>query len=100
MHPACTRIFALIAVLGAPGIAAQVRQLDHVGVAGGSSFHTNSSHGRAMSRNGRWVVFRSNDTTLVPGSSNGHSQVYLVDRQTRAAEFSKYPPAKPGALNV
>lgn len=86
MHPACTRIFALIAVLGAPGIAAQVRQLDHVGVAGGSSFHTNSSHGRAMSRNGRWVVFRSNDTTLVPGSSNDHAQVYLVDRQTRAAE--------------
>lgn len=87
MHPACTRIFALIAVLGAPGIAAQVRQLDHVGAAGGGSFHTNSSHGRALSRNGRWVVFRSNDTTLVPGSSNGHSQVYLVDRQTRAAEF-------------
>lgn len=87
MHPAFTRIVALVAVLGAPGIAAQVRQLDHVGAAGGTSFHSNSSHGRAMSRNGRFVVFRTNDATLVPGSGNGHAQVYLVDRETRAAEF-------------
>lgn len=90
------QLLALIASLGATTACAQVRLLDHVGAADGESFHTNSSHGRALSRNGRWVVFRSNESSLVPGSSNGFAQIYVLDRETRTVEHISAGAGEPG----
>ena len=86
-----------------PEMHSQVLSLEHAAVANGGapaansmSFHTNSSHGRALSRNGRWFVFRSNATNLAPGVDGQFSQVYILDRMTRTTELVSVNGATPG----
>jgi hypothetical protein len=40
----------------------------------------------SISANGRWVVFQSFATNLVPGDTNGHFDVFIHDRQTGLTE--------------
>lgn len=40
-----------------------------------------SSYGSAISTNGRYVVFASNATNLVPGDTNGSQDIFLRDRK-------------------
>lgn len=82
---------------------AQVLQVEHAAVASGGTvaanadaFHTNASHGRAISANGRWFVFRSNATNLVPGVVSPFTQVFLRDRLTGNTELISRNGANPG----
>jgi Tol biopolymer transport system component len=52
---------------------------------------------RSITADGRYVVFDSRATTLVPGNTAGVSQVFLRDRQTGAIEIiSVNPSGNPG----
>ncbi len=96
----------LVAALGLAATAsseAQVLQVEHAAVASGGAvaanadaFHTNASHGRAMSANGRWYVFRSNATNLVPGPVSPFTQILLRDRLTGTTELISRNGANPG----
>lgn len=81
----------MLSLFAAFDLSAQVLSLEHPiaapdGQAGNSeAFSTNASHGRALSRNGRYFVFRSGASNLMPGVLG--TQVYLHDRQTRTLEL-------------
>jgi Tol biopolymer transport system component len=46
----------------------------------------NASAEAGISADGRFISLESAATNLVPGAYNGHSQVYVIDRQTLAIE--------------
>lgn len=91
----------LLCALAAFDVGAQVISLEHPimtptgQAANGGAFATNSSHGRALSRNGRYFVFRSGATNLTPGVLG--TQVYLHDRQTRTLELISTGSNGPGS---
>jgi hypothetical protein len=54
---------------------------------GGAQGHTNiSQYGNAISADGRFVAFGSNEPTLVAGDTNGDSDVFVRDRQSGTTE--------------
>ncbi|MBI3843360.1 MAG: PD40 domain-containing protein [Planctomycetes bacterium] len=40
--------------------------------------------GAAISSSGRWIVFESSSSTIVPGDVNGTSDIFVFDRMTRS----------------
>lgn len=46
----------------------------------------NTSEDPIVSANGRWVAFRSDATQLVPGDTNGRTDIFVKDRETGAIE--------------
>jgi Tol biopolymer transport system component len=57
-----------------------------VSVARGGGDADGDSHVTSLSPDGRFVLFDSDATDLVPGDTNGAGDVFLYDRQTRAIE--------------
>lgn len=49
----------------------------------------------AISANGRWVVFSSNATNLVPGDGNNSTDVFLRDRETNTTSAVTDPTQRP-----
>lgn len=73
--------------------SAQVAQLEHLASAPGGQFPanspaylSNSTSGRQVSANGRWVTFRSNASNMTPGTPVGFTQIFVVDRHLRTTE--------------
>ena len=60
--------------------------IDRVSVASNGSEANNHSYDPAMSADGRYVLFESTATNLVPGAQSSYSHVYLHDRTTRTTE--------------
>jgi VCBS repeat protein len=60
----------------------QTQQTTRVSVATGGGQANGESLEPAISANGRYVVFRSAATNLVPGDTNGTIDVFVHDRQT------------------
>jgi Tol biopolymer transport system component len=63
-------------------ISAQVTQLISVNSAGVQADRGAGGWGMAISSDGRYVVFSSESTNLVPQDTNGFPDVFLRDRQT------------------
>jgi len=72
----------LLAVL--PPASARVVEMLSVATGGGQG-NSDSYHGR-ISPDGRWVVFTSWSSNLVPGDTNGADDVFLRDRTTGTTE--------------
>ncbi|MGP0593888.1 FG-GAP-like repeat-containing protein [Nitrospira sp. T9] len=60
----------------------QTQQTTRVSVATGGGQANGESLEPAISANGRYVAFRSDATNLVPGDTNGTTDVFVHDRQT------------------
>jgi len=79
-------VLATLAVLMWPAVAA-AHVLERVSVADDEAQANNSSDYRtAISADGRFVVFASDASNLVPGDTNGFSDVFVRDRQTGTTE--------------
>jgi Tol biopolymer transport system component len=50
---------------------------------GADGHQTSWSYGSTISRGGRYVAYRSDDNTVVPGDTNGESDLFVFDRWTR-----------------
>lgn len=62
------------------GAAVELASQSTVGDAGDAASSLGTHAARAVSANGRFVVFSSNATNLVPGDTNGRGDVFLRDR--------------------
>ena len=75
---------------GAGDIFVYDRQTPHtierVSVASDGTQGNGSSLGPSLSADGRYVTFYSNASNLVPGDTNGASDVFVYDRQTGMIE--------------
>lgn len=60
----------------------QTATTTRVSVGPGGAQGDSDSSLATISADGRWVVFESSATTLVAGDTNGHSDVFVHDRQT------------------
>lgn len=60
----------------------QSRQTVRVSVDSGGAQANGESFSPKLSFDGRYVAFHSNATNLVPGDTNGHTDVFIHDRQT------------------
>src|SRR5213596_2866410 len=59
---------------------------ERVSVASGGTEGNDASFGFALSADGRFVAFQSDATNLVPGDTNGATDVFVRDRQTGMTE--------------
>src|SRR5438445_6610436 len=59
---------------------------ERVSVASGGTEGNDASLGFALSADGRFVAFQSDATNLVPGDTNGATDVFVRDRQTGMTE--------------
>jgi Tol biopolymer transport system component len=64
----------------------QTRTTERVSVDSAGTQADRESASPALSADGRFVAFSSGATNLVPGDTNGQSDVFVHDRQTRATE--------------
>src|SRR5262249_55414108 len=64
----------------------QARTTDRVSVDGSGNQATGRSVAPAISADGRFVAFASDAADLVPGDTNGASDVFVKDRQTGAID--------------
>jgi Tol biopolymer transport system component len=64
----------------------QAGTTERVSVATGGYQGNGESSVRAISADGRYVVFQSDATNLVPGDTNGKTDVFVRDRQTGTTE--------------
>jgi ELWxxDGT repeat protein/predicted outer membrane repeat protein len=82
----------------------QTNLLERVSLASNGSQATGDSYWPSISADGRYVAFYSDASNLVPGDTNGCSDVFVYDRQTgmierlsiasngsQANDFSRYP---------
>src|SRR5690242_11634512 len=80
-QPLTTTLIAAVLALGAPAHAAQ-QPATRISVAtSGTQANGPSSFGN-VSANGRFVVFSSDATNLVPGDTNGKTDVFRRDLTT------------------
>jgi Tol biopolymer transport system component len=64
----------------------QTGTTERVSVDGSGAEGNGDSFGPTISDNGRFVAFRSDSSNLVPGDTNGVSDIFVRDRQTGATE--------------
>src|SRR5205814_1700648 len=64
----------------------QTRLTERVSVDSAGNQADGESASPALSADGRYVAFSSSATNLVPGDTNGQSDVFVHDRQTRITE--------------
>ncbi len=62
----------------------QTGSLERVSVSATGQQGNQASQNADVSRDGRYVVFESEATNLVPGDTNGFADIFLVDRQANA----------------
>ena len=65
-----------------PGATASAGITTRVSVASDGTQGNGNSSNPSISSDGRYVAFHSGATSLVPGDTNGHSDVFVHDRQT------------------
>ena len=81
-----TLLILCVLSLGAPGWGVERVSVDSSGVEGDGY-----SSRQAISGDGRYVVFYSEATNLVPGDTNGRSNNFLHDRQTGETKLVLVP---------
>ncbi len=64
----------------------QSRRIERVSVSSTGIEGDNVSYGPTISADGRYVIFNSQASNLVPGDTNNGSDIFLFDRQTRHIE--------------
>jgi subtilisin family serine protease len=64
----------------------QTRTIERVSVAADGTQGNSASDMPSMSADGRFVAFRSYASNLVPGDTNGYSDTFVFDRQSRTIE--------------
>ncbi len=63
-----------------------VLAIERVNVSNDGTQGANEARGHGMSADGRYVVFSSSANNLVPGDTNGCSDIFVYDRQTNMIE--------------
>jgi Tol biopolymer transport system component len=79
-------LFTLIALASAGVARAQVCDLERASLDASGAESDNHSGSFALSRDGRFVVFSSSATNLVPGDTNGREDVFVRDRLLNTVE--------------
>ena len=92
MRVNCSLPLFLVALATGSTCSSQVLLVEHAAVGNGGfpaanagAFHSNSSHGRALSRNARWLVFSTGASNLASGG--GGNQIYILDRATQTTSL-------------
>jgi Tol biopolymer transport system component len=75
----------IVSLLGWPG-AAQAHVVERASVATGGTQGNDWTSYCSISGGGRYLVFGSYSTNLVPGDTNGTSDIFVRDRQTGSTE--------------
>ncbi len=71
---------------GADALVFQATERINVGNDGHQALYPGRPYEPSLSADGRFVAFRSGDSGLVPGDTNGQSDIFLVDRTTDVIE--------------
>jgi Tol biopolymer transport system component len=85
----------LALALAATGLATGA-QTEPVSVSSSGEKGNDDSYGPAISANGRYVAFYSGATNLVPGDTNGESDVFVRDRELGTTQRISVSSAGPG----
>ncbi|SCG72166.1 WD40-like Beta Propeller Repeat [Micromonospora inositola] len=80
-----TTTVTLVGIHAVPA-AATAPTTTRVSVSSSGTQANNHSGGRGISPDGRWVAFASEATNLVPGDTNGRSDIFVRDRATGTTE--------------
>jgi Tol biopolymer transport system component len=76
-----TTTLAFVGIHAVPAAAA-TPTTTRISVSSSGAQGNDHSAGSAISSDGRWVAFRSDATNLVPGDTNGRSDIFVRDRTT------------------
>src|SRR3989442_333085 len=89
MQPTRRRVLSsvtLVLLTALWGWSAGAQTTERVSVTSGGTEGNDASLGFALSADGRFVAFQSDATNLVPGDTNGATDVFVRDRQTGMTE--------------